>query len=183
MPPNLAEPSDAELLQRTKQGDANAYGELYDRYFEQIYRYVQFRVGLREEAEDLAEAVFLRTWEAIARSNSTVDNFQGWLFRSAHNAIIDHYRTRKNMVSLDQVAQLTDPTPVPESVVQQRLDGDKLNKALAKLPADLQQLIACRFGAGLSHAETAAVMGLKEGHLRVMQFRALKQLRKLLTED
>lgn len=175
--------TDTELVKQTKQGRINAYGELYDRYFKQLYRYIYFRVQNQEEAEDLTEMVFLRTLEAIRRRRGTIDNFQGWLFRTAHNLVIDHYRTEKSQVSLEKIAELSDSKKTPERQVQHNIDSGELACAIATLTPEYQQIITCRFVSGMSHAETAKIMGINQGYLRVLQFRALRQLRKILTEE
>jgi RNA polymerase sigma-70 factor, ECF subfamily len=175
--------TDTELVKLTKQGKNSAYGELYDRYFKQLYRYIYFRVQNQEEAEDLTETVFLKTLESIHRRRATIDNFQGWLFRTAHNLVVDHYRTEKSQVSIDNIAELRDSQKLPESQIQMQFDNVALAKAVATLSPESQQIIACRFISGMSHAETAKILGVNQGYLRVLQFRALKQLRNVLTRE
>jgi RNA polymerase sigma-70 factor, ECF subfamily len=183
MSPDLSNRSDIALVDKTKQGDSNAYGELYDRYFDKVFRFIAFRVSTREEAEDLTEISFLKTLEAILHGRSKIVNFQGWLFRTAHNLIVDHYRMQKELVSLDDIYDLEDGSPRPEGSLLEQLDHLQLARAVAALDPDMQQLIACRFISGLTHAETAEIMGINEGYLRVLQYRALKQLRKLLEKE
>ena len=180
---NLPNATDTELVKLTKQGKISAYGELYDRYFKQLYRYIFFRVQNQEEAEDLTETVFLRTLEAIHRRRGTIENFQGWLFRTAHNLVIDHYRTEKSQVSLENIAELRDARKSPERQVQHEIDSGELAKAITTLSPEFQQIITCRFISGMSHEETAKIMGINRGYLRVLQFRALKQLRTVLTRE
>lgn len=177
------DPSDAELIRRTMKGDASAYGTLYDRYVDQIYRYIFPRVAEREEAEDMTEEVFLKTWESMISTGPKITNFQAWLYRTAHNLIIDHYRTSKTIHSLDQVPALDDPNPHPEKAVLDGLDSTRLIKAIQNLESNLQQVIICRFINGLSHAETAEIMETNENNTRIMQYRALKKLRKFLEKD
>lgn len=173
--------SDDELLDRTMEGDPLAYGDLYDRYVDQLYRYVYFRVANRQEAEDLTELAFLKAWEILQQQDPRIANFQAWLFRTAHNLIIDHYRTRREYVSLDVAHDLHDTVPLPEALLLYNQDHERLRKALSRLDSASQQILTCRFVNCLTHEETARVMGLKEGHLRVLQFRALKKLRKIIT--
>lgn len=175
--------SDDELIHRTVQGDSRAYGGLYDRYVDQLYRYVYFRVANRQEAEDLTELTFLKAWELLQRQDPRIPNFQAWLFRTAHNLVVDHYRTRRNHVSLEQVLHLRDSVPLPESALLSRQDHDRLHRALAGLDSISLQLITCRFVNGLTHEETARVMGIKESNLRVLQYRALKKLRQIFNKE
>jgi RNA polymerase sigma-70 factor (ECF subfamily) len=183
MSPEPNESPDADLIRRTMQGDASAYGDLYDRYIDQIYRYVFARVADRAEAEDMTEEVFLKSWEALIGSRPTITNFQAWLYRIARNLIIDHYRTKKATHSLDQIPVLDDPGPLPERRVLDNLDNDRLVRAIQLLDENLQQVIICRFINGLTHAETAQVLETNENNTRIMQYRALKKLRKFLELD
>ncbi|MFU8773150.1 MAG: RNA polymerase sigma factor [Anaerolineales bacterium] len=175
--------TDTELVNQTRKGITSAYGELYDRYFKQLYRYIYFRVQNQEEAEDLTEIVFLKTLESIRHRRAAIDNFQGWLFRTAHNLVIDHYRTERSQVSIENIAELRDSQKLPEKQVQHQFDSVELAKAIATLSPEFQQVIVCRFISGMSHAETSKIMGVNQGYLRVLQFRALKQLRNVLKRE
>lgn len=179
----LQDPSDEELIVRALRGDAGAFGALYDRYLDQVYRYIFYRVGDTQLAEDLTETVFLKTWETLSKRKKAVDNFRAWLFRSAHNLVIDHYRTRKADASLEQAFDLHDQIASPEAQVQAGETTQALIQAINALDPQQQQVISCRFISGMSHAQTAKVMGLNEGHVRVLQHRALKRMRSLLGSE
>ena len=180
-----SEISEAELLSRAVCGDKQAFGALYERYLEQIYRYIYYRVADHSEAEDLTEMVFLKVWERLPEMTgaSVVRNFRAWLYRVAHNLVVDRHRTHRPSVSLDQAAGVHAADPAPEDFVQERETAQSLAGAVAQLEPSLQQVILCRFVSQLSHAETAEVMGLNEGHVRVLQHRALKAMRSLLDKD
>lgn len=183
MPGVHSDQTDSALVHKASRGDANAFGELYDRYFDQMYRYISFRVPTTEEVEDLTETLFLKTMEALHKQDGVIKNFRAWLYRSAQNLVIDHYRTRKDWQSLDEVGQIPDEEPGPEASMELAIQTATVQRAISRLAPDLQQVISCRFINSLSHAETAEIMGLKEGHLRVLQHRALKQLRFYLSTD
>jgi RNA polymerase sigma-70 factor, ECF subfamily len=170
---------DQILLERAIQGDAEAFGDLYERHLDEILRYVFYRVANRFEAEDLTETVFLKAWEALPRFASSKVNLRAWLYRIAHNVVIDHYRARKTTLDVSDVL-LRDEHPLPEQRVQAREQNQQLALALQSLNANLQNVIICRFINGLSHSETAQIMGMHEGHVRVLQYRALKKLRQWL---
>ena len=179
--------SDNDLIQRAAGGDQDAFGDLYERYLEDIYRYVYYRVLDVEEAEDLTEAAFLRAWENLrtARKKPKVQNFRAWIYRITHNLVID-YQRKKKPVSLDlESADWANEVAVlgTEKIVEQQLSEAELVKALKELDDTMQQIVILRFLNDLSHAETAAVLGLTEGHVRVLQYRALKKLRLHLHED
>lgn len=179
MQPGKTDRTDQELLGRALQGDADAFGDLYERYLDEIQRFVFYRVADRLEAEDLTETVFLKAWEALPRFESSNVNLRAWLYRIAHNSLIDHYRTRKVTTELS-AEQLHDTHPLPERLVQDLDDQKQLAALIKTIDPTLQQVIACRFISGLSHAETGEIMGIKEGHVRVLQLRALQKLRELL---
>lgn len=167
-------------------GDQEAFGDLYERYLEPIYRYVYYRVPTVEEAEDLTETIFLRAWETLIMKKSTkVENFRAWIYRIAHNLTIDYHRKKRpaqfESSEIDYPADtvLTDP----ELEVQQKLSAQALHKAISNLEETYQNVIILRFFNKLSHAETAEVMDIQEGNVRVIQYRALKRLQTLLSED
>jgi RNA polymerase sigma-70 factor (ECF subfamily) len=174
--------SDQDLLARALQGDAEAFGDLYERHLDEILRYVFYRVANRFEAEDLTETVFLKAWEALPRFESSRVNLRAWLYRIAHNVVVDHYRTRKATAALSDVP-LRDDHPLPEQQAQAREQNQQLALAIQSLDANLQNVIICRFINGLSHSETAQIMGMREGHVRVLQHRALKKLRQWLEKE
>jgi len=177
------EASETELIARAIEGDTAAFGTLYERYLDAIYRYVYYGVTDHVEAEDLTENVFLKAWQALPRFRPQGANFRAWLYRIAHNAVVDRHRTHKPTATLEEIAQMQDPAPVPEAVVETDQEIRKLSAALSRLKPRLRQVILCRFISGLSHAETAEALGVSEGHVRVLQHRALKGMRRLLLED
>jgi RNA polymerase sigma-70 factor, ECF subfamily len=180
--PGSSSPPEDILLARAIQGDAEAFGDLYERYLDEIQRYVFYRVADRFEAEDLTETVFLKAWEALPRFENARVNLRAWLYRIAHNTVVDHYRGRRPETEAD-TARLVDGQPSPEQKAVARDEQRQLAAAIRTLDADLQQVIVCRFVNGLSHAETAQVMGLQEGHVRVLQHRALQKLRQQFEEE
>jgi RNA polymerase sigma-70 factor, ECF subfamily len=177
------EQSDEELITRTKQGDSDAYGILYDRYVDALFRYIYYRLRDEQEAQDLTEETFIKVWETVKEKGTGIYNFKAWLYRIAHNLVVDHYRKSKEILSLDNIAALSDGQPHPENIIQDEETQVQLMNAVAQLEPELQQLITLRFGNGYSHRETAEIMNVKEGHLRVMQHRALKKLYKTLSKE
>ncbi|HZW04046.1 MAG TPA: sigma-70 family RNA polymerase sigma factor [Anaerolineaceae bacterium] len=177
------ESPDLHLLKNAVRGDANAYGEIYDRYVDAVYQYIFYRVGEQQDAEDLTETVFLKAWESLRNNGTAVQNVKAWLYRMAHNIVIDHYRTRKMNLSLDQVEAWSENEPLPELAVQEREKAVILSRAIRQLEHHFQQVIVCRFINGLSHQETAQVTGIPESYLRVIQYRALAKLKQLLERN
>jgi RNA polymerase sigma-70 factor (ECF subfamily) len=181
---NEQQVQDAQSLARAVAGDTAAFGDLYERYLDAIYHYVFYRVGGREEAEDLTEAIFLRAWQALDTNPPREAPFRLWLYRIAHNVIVDHYRMRsrkrEDLVALDAAVNFPDPKEGPEASVTRQERADALKRKMQQLKEDHQQVLACRFIAGLSHAETAVIMSRSEEAVRALQYRAVVALRNLL---
>jgi RNA polymerase sigma-70 factor, ECF subfamily len=178
----LEKVSDFELIERVAKGDVAAYGRLYDRYVEQIYRFIYFRVNSRQETEDIVEVVFLKTFEQVKYKGLKIEKLKPWLYRTANNLVIDYYRSRKELLDLEQADTLSNPENVPESIMIEKQEHYQLWKALETLEPKMQQVIIYRFVNRLSHEETAQIMELKVEYLRVLQYRALQKLRKVLEE-
>ena len=180
MTPQPIGPSDDELIIRARRGDTAAFGDLYERYLNTIYRYVLYRVSDVAEAEDLTETTFLKAWQALADYRVRDVPFNAWLYRIAHNVIVDQHRTRKDTLSLDQHIEIRDEAASPEDRLGWHESVESLTLALQQLPPAYQQVLALRFISGLSHAETGRVLGRSEEAVRVLQHRALSALRTLL---
>jgi len=177
-------PSEDELIRRAIRRDAEAFGELYVLHLDRIYRYIFYRVGSEVDAEDLTEQVFLRAWEAIEGYRHQRYPFSSWLYRIAHNAVIDHYRTRKDLRPLDSLSfSLADEALGPEELLARKTEAACLHEAIARLPEEQQHVVSLRFIEGLRHAQVALILGKSEGAVRVIQHRALAALSAILGES
>jgi RNA polymerase sigma-70 factor (ECF subfamily) len=173
-----------ELVARAQQGDAEAFGLLYDRYVTMVHRYVHHRVGDRSLAEDVTSETFVR---ALRRIDSL--SFQGrdvgaWLVTIARNIIRDHVKSsryRLEVVTAD-MRDADRATEGPEDAVVARLASEQLLACIRQLGSEQQECIALRFLQGLSVAETAAVMGKKDGAVKALQHRAVRRLAAMLPE-
>ena len=170
------------LLKRALQGDKEAFGDFYEQMLERVYRYVFYRTGHVQDAEDLTETVFLKAWEALHRTGLVPDDPEAWIYRIAHNLVIDFYRTRKTSIPLNEA-----PLPVQESIAETEVllkeDMERLVNALKQLPPTYQQVLVCRFIQGMSHRETAKIMETSEANVRVLQYRALRRLKQILNRQ
>ncbi len=175
-------PEERQFVQRAKSGDSEAFGKLYDAYLERIYRYVYFRVSDDQTAEDLTSQVFLKAWENIKGYHPGNTPFLAWLYTIARNQVIDHYRTRKESVPLDEVArQPAREQPVDEQV-EMKFELQSMRKALQFLTEDQQQVLVLKFIAGMSTEHIARMMNKREGAIRALQMRALQALAKIAEE-
>jgi RNA polymerase sigma-70 factor (ECF subfamily) len=173
------------LIARAITGDKAAFGTLYDRYFAQIFRYLQVRCGNVQDAEDLAENVFIMAWEKLPSFKSRRGQFffRAWLFRIGHNMMIDRFRKGNREDSIEEMHGLpTQPARIEEGIVGREVEGRML-EAINSLDERAQQVITARFVSGLTHEETAHMLQTSAGNVRIIQFRALKQLKQILMDD
>lgn len=181
MSPNGDALDERLLVDTAKTGDEKALSELYLLYFPRVYRYILARTGNTYDAEDLAEEVFMRVLEAIERFQWREAPFSAWLFRIAHNAVISQ---RRKETARGKSGPLLDGIPVdsagPEELVEHRLVLNEVMAAAQKLPEAQRQVIALRFGAGLTVAETARAMNKGEGNVKVIQHKAIAKLREMM---
>lgn len=169
--------------------DPEVYGKLYDIYVNQIYRFIYFKVGRKEEAEDLTGDVFLKTWQYINEMGSEViDNLRAFLYQTARNAVIDFYRSRdqKEFVVLPQEQENDEEKPSMEIIdekqdlvekIELASDLEEVKKALQKIREEYREIIILRFVEEMSVKETAEILGKSEGAVRVLLHRAIAALK------
>jgi len=168
------------LVAAAKDGDPEAFGALFDRYYGPVHRYVAARVGRPSDAEDLAQLVWVKVVEALPRYEQRGVPFGGWLFRLARNVVIDHVRTRRDHVTLDLALETSAADDGPDELAALRQELDSVAHALRRLTPEQREAIELRFFAGLSAREAAEAMGRQEGTVRGLQFRAIAALRREL---
>ncbi len=170
---------DGQVIKQVKNGDAEAFGMLYDQYAEVIFRYVYSHLDSRLDAEDLTEEIFLRAWRALPKYDERGLPFSAFLFRIARNSLIDYYRQRKAVQSIEDI-ELQSHEPGPEEMVDLHIENHTLRETIAKLREDYRNVLIFRFLSGLSPEETAQVMQRSVGAVRVLQHRALSALKDLM---
>lgn len=164
------------LVVRSQKGDANAFGQLYDRFQPEIVRYLTYRVGNADTAEDLAQQVFLKAWQAIPRYEERGVPFKAWLYRMAHNQMVDHHRTRRPTTDLEGV-DIPEEAEAEQRVLVQEVH-EHLRAALERLSEDHRQVLTLRFLLEKSAREAGQIMDRKEVTIRGLQMRALQALRR-----
>ncbi|MEW6569248.1 MAG: sigma-70 family RNA polymerase sigma factor [Chloroflexota bacterium] len=175
--PTLSPTTEAELVQRAIDGDREAFARLYDEHVDRIYRYLLSRLGTPEAAEDVTSEVFLKAWEQLPRHRLGSRPFAAWLFRVAHNAIIDEIRRARRVNDRELSGPLPAANPGgPEVGAEQRLRAARVRQALKDLTEDQRQVLALRFFGGLTTREIAREMGKREGAVRALQMRGLQAL-------
>jgi len=182
---HLFQDQDEEKLwiERARSGDAEAVGRLYWRYAPAIFRYAYYRLGDSEVAQDLTADVFVRVIEALPRYRERGAPFSAWLYRIAGARIADYYRRRRRQPTEELSSEVRSSVGQPEVEVESRLVAQELQRVLQGLSPAYQQVIVLRFVERLSHAEVARILRRSEGAVRVLQFRALDALRRLLEKE
>jgi len=173
---------DIQLLKAAQSGDAEAFGELYERYAGRVFRFLFAHLDNRLDAEDLTEDVFLRVWKSLSGYREQGVPFLAFLFRVARNALIDYYRRSgglKRDVALEDLP-LKDHSPGPVESAMIDLEQQNLRQTLEKLREDYRTVLVLRYLGELSPEETAQAMGRTSGAVRVLQHRALIALRSLM---
>ncbi len=169
------------LVEQTKQGDRDAFATLYERFVDQIYRYIYFRVD-HDDAEDLVETVFVKAWENIHKYTNTGNTFSSWLFRIAHNLVVDHYRLNHSVEAITEEYQEYRAEFHPGISTERKLDNDLLHKGLKHLKDDYQQFLILKYINELSNKDISVMLEKSEGSLRILQYRALRALRTVLED-
>jgi RNA polymerase sigma-70 factor (ECF subfamily) len=179
---------EAALIDRARRGERSAFGELYDRYADAIFRYVAFRVRDDDEAEDVTSDVFIKALVALPRYEPR-QAFLAWLYRIARNTVIDRSRLASRRVE----TTLTEPMAAglvandgladPESHAVASERRERLRVALSGLNADQQDVIVLRFVAGLSAEEAGIVLRKPASTVRGIQMRGLRALRRVISPE
>jgi RNA polymerase sigma-70 factor (ECF subfamily) len=178
----LLEVLSPELVQRVQEGEPIVVSAIYDRYRRGIFRYLYYRVGDQQTAEDLTSEVFLRMIEKLSSYQDRKLSFQAWLFQIARNLSIDHYRKMRTRDSV----QLEDDYPgsgeEPAKLIEQELTSENLCRALDELSSNQRDVVIMRFVVGMSIGEVAATLHKTEDSIKGLQRRALLALRDIITE-
>ena len=172
------------LIERAKT-DNEAFGQLYERYVDRIYNYVYYRTGNAADAEDLTARIFERAINHIGNYRDQGVPFSAWLYRIAHNLVANWHRdrSRRKIVSIDDVSQWVVTDHGPEFATQLMQDKEALLGALSRLPADRQELLILKFVERLSNTEIGNIMGRSEGAVKSLYHRTLLALREDMVGD
>ena len=176
-------PDEAKLLARASLGDPDAIASLYDLYASRIYNYIYRRTSDPVTAEDLTGQVFLRMIEALRSGKGWRTSFSGWLYRIAHNLVVDLYRKRSqvNYTPIDDTPHIVSGADDPYKVAASRLDNDVLLRAINQLTDEQAQVVTLRFLEGYSIAEVANIMDKTDGAIKALQYRGVASLRRLMS--
>lgn len=172
------------VVTAAQSGDQAALSELYEHYFPKVYRYVSARLGNGEDAEDVTEEIFLRVIDNLGKFTFRGLPFGAWLFRIARNEIVSHVRRQKVRSATAPLTEfIPDPSPDHTVEIETQFAIAVVREAAEKLPEAQRQVIALRFGAGLSVAETAQALKKTENNVKVLQHKAIAKLQTLVRRD
>ena len=173
------------LVKRAKRRDAEAFGGLYDSFVDQIFRYIYYKLGDFNEAQDLTGHTFLRAFENIDAFEIREVAFSSWLYRIAHNLVVDYYRkeAKSESVSIEGEEEAVTVRVNPVETVMADLDSDRLYEAMRDLTHNQREVIILKFIDNLSNLEVAEIMGVSVGAVKSTQKRGLLTLNKILSES
>lgn len=181
----VIEADDDQLITLAAGGDRQSFGELYERYALRVFRHAQFLTGDPVLAEDVTAQVFLKALEAIPRYESRGVPFVAWLLRITCNMVINHRKSAKNNghAQIPENIEATGTFFSPEDSCEVKVDGERVWREVRKLPGEQRQVIVMRFIDDLGYPDIAQVLGKTVGAVRVIQFRALANLRGMLDDE
>lgn len=181
----VVETDDGQLIACAAGGDREAFGRLYEGYALRVFRHVYFLTGDSVLAEDLTAQTFLKALEAIQRYESRGVPFTAWLFRIACNLVINHRKSAKNgaHAQLPDALEATGASSSPEESCELKVDGERVWQQVRNLPGEQRQVIVMRFVDDLGYPDIARVLNKSVGAVRVIQFRALANLRNMMQDS
>lgn len=169
------------LISQAQNGQREAFGQLYDHYSAPIYRFVALKVGSKEEAEDLTHETFLSAWQNLKNYKHQGFPFSSWLYQIARNKVIDHYRTKKQYTSFENLDEdILKIVGVVENNLEVSLAMDQVKQAIAQLGQEQQDVIIMKFVEDLPNEEIAKALNKSEGAVRLLQHRAVQNLKEIL---
>ena len=175
------------LLAKAQQGDKAALEALIARYWQPVFRLACLRTGNSEDAQEIAQETFLKAFRALPGYRETGATFKTYLGRITLNLVTDYWRKKGRTPQVVSIADyqepLADPEPLPEETILSRERRESIGRLVALLPAEQKQAIELRIFAGLSLQATAQIMGKTEAAVKMLQQRALKNLRRLFIEN
>ena len=173
------------MVERAAARDPEAIASLYDLYAPKIQSFIYHRTSDPLVTEDLTGQVFLQVLEAMRNGKGWRTSFSGWIYRIAHNLVVDYYRKRgqERYANIDDSPHIPARDYDPYQTAAHRLDNDALLRAINQLTEEQAQVITLRFLEGYSIAEVAQLMNKTEGAIKALQFRGMASLRRILQQQ
>ena len=164
-------------IKECKKGNLESFGELYELYAKKIYDFLFYRTYQRDLSEDLASVAFMKALQNIHQFDTTKGSFSSWMYRIAHNAMIDHYRVQKPDVDIESCFEIGE-VPLHEEALDAKEKLETVKEYMKTLTPEQQELIRLRVWDGCSYKEIGEIMKKSEGSCKVMFSRVIAQMRK-----
>lgn len=182
-PENEQKSNIEQWVREAQSGNWQSFSKLYEYYVDKVYKYNYYKVSSQDEAFDLTETVFLKVWDNLKSYKPKAgSSFGSWVFRIAHNLLVDHYRLKKETVELTEVHADQRDEASPLHKTEEVLRKGTLKQAMSKLKDIYREVLTLSYLNELSNSEVAELMNKSEGGLRVLKFRALQELKKVLEQ-
>lgn len=173
------------LVKKAKGRDPEAFGRLYDEYVDQIFRYIFYKVGNFQESQDLTGQTFLKAFENIDSYEMRDVAFSSWLYRIAHNLVVDYFRkeSKREKVPIEEQSPTPSNRGNPVDTVMADLDSERLYRAMQKLTHNQREVLVLKFIDNLSNAQVSEIMGISVGAVKSTQKRGLLSLNRILSNS
>ncbi|MCG2795702.1 MAG: sigma-70 family RNA polymerase sigma factor [Actinomycetia bacterium] len=173
------------LVKKAKSRDPDAFGLLYDEYVDQIFRYVYYKVGNFAESQDLTGQTFLKAFENIDSYEMRDVAFSSWLYRIAHNLVVDYFRkvSKRESVPIEEQPPAPSNRGNPVDIVMAEMDSERLYKAMQKLTHNQREVLVLKFIDNLSNSRVSEIMGISVGAVKSAQKRGLLSLNRILSNS
>lgn len=171
-----------KLVQEAQKGNTKAFGEVYDAFFTAIHKYVSYKVS-EDHVDDVTATVFIKAWTRLKKYKKTHASFNSWIFRIAHNTVVDHYRTNKEFYELEERIASSDESLHPKRITEMGLNGARVQRALKSLNQKYQEVVVMKYINDLNNKDIADILNTNESNVRTLQHRALKKLKVFLEEE
>jgi len=170
-------------IAETREQNEERLVNLYDEYYDKIAHYAFLHIGSRTEAEDLAGEVFLKALKSVGAYQERGTPMQAWLFRIAHNLVVDHLRkaAKRKIVPLDTVQIESDANPI--TIAEKNIELEKVTRVMEQLTQEQREVLSLRFFGGLTSKEAGCILNKSSGAVREMQRAAIEKLRHLLATE
>ena len=177
------QPEIGGLVRRATDGDADAFGDLYGVYLDSIYRYVFYHIRDKMIAEDITQEVFIKAWKAIGSCKGREQTFSAWLYRIAHNQVVDELRRTQRRPAIEITAESLPGNSDVEKDTEVKLEWEQTLETISYLPEKQRQVIILKFIEGMDNREIEQVTGSSQNAIRVLQMRALNTLRQQMHKE
>jgi len=169
------------IIEQVRQGNQHAFARIYKTYEEPIYRFIYFRVGGKEIAQDLTSEVFLKILDFLKNKETKIDNFRAFIYKTASNLVTDFYRLKKITVSLDETREIFLPSNLEESV-DKNIQFEEIKKYFSQLKPEYREPVLLHYFEGLPYKDIAEILGETEANVKMRSHRGIKVLKSLLND-